>query len=769
MKTGVLIIMLLFVQTATQAQSVGLVLSGGGAKGLAHIGVIKALEENNIPIDYIAGTSMGAIVGGLYAIGFTTDEMEALLNSDDFEKWSYGYIDISEEYYYKRKNETADWISIPIIKENNELTPQLPSNIISPAQMDLRFMQYLEPANAAANYNFNNLMVPFFCVATDVYNNKPVILNHGSLPSAVRASMTFPGYFKPITIDSTLLFDGGMENNFPSDIMIEKFNPDFIIGSKVSQNPKKPDADNVYRQLENVFMKYTNYTMPENGILIEPQVETYNLLDFNAYDSLFAAGYQAAYQKIDTIKQLIKRSETTTHVNKKRQAFKEKYKPLIFQNIFITGVPDETVDYILRNIKRNRVTLTFKEFEEAYFKLLSDKLIKSIYPRAVYNKALGNFDLYLDVKTQNEFSVELGGNISSNVRNLGYAGIDYIFQKKNIYDLSGNFVVGKFYNSIHAKFRMDFPPRTVSRNKMLSPFFIDISATNNNWNYFTTTSEWFIDNDSPLKIDQSESHFQSNFGRPIFNRGLFYTGFAYGLLTDHYFHTNLIEQKDIADETLFKYSSLHATYEYSTLNYKQYANAGRFVKLQARYITGQENYNPGTSAQVYNASDTAAGHSWLRFSANYTKYFKLTPHFTLGSKFAFLYSNKASFNNAMATLLSAPVFQPFPQSKVEFLNDFRANNFAALGIISIFQFTERINLRTEIYAYQAYRDIITDDYRTQYSKKLPPIKGMGSVAFVFQTPLGSLAFTSSYYYTQKLKAYFQLNFGYVLFNKRGID
>ncbi|MBI9066115.1 MAG: patatin-like phospholipase family protein [Salinivirgaceae bacterium] len=768
-KRIVFLLICLFSLNSASAQSVGLVLSGGGAKGIAHIGVIRALEENNIPIDYVGGTSIGAIVGALYAIGFSPDEMEELLTSEDFEKWIYGYIDIKEEYYYKLKDESASWIEIPLAKIDGDIIPQLPTNIISPEQMDLRFMQYMEPANAAANYNFEDLMVPFFCIATDVHKNKPVILSKGSLSSSVRSSMTFPGYFKPIIIDSTLLFDGGMENNFPTDIMINKFAPDILIGSKVASNPSKPNAEDIYEQLENVFMKYTNYSMPKNGILIEPQVSEYGFLDFKEFDTLSNRGYRAAIEKIDSIKKMITRRIDTNQVNQKRAAFKCSYKNFVFENIYITGVNDETVDYILKNIRRNRSQLSFEDFEKEYFKLLSDKLIKSIYPHTTFNPLTNTFDLYLDIRIQNEFSVELGGNISSNVRNMGYAGIDYVFQKKNIYNLSGNFIIGKFYNSIHGKFRMDFPPRNLSKDKTLSPFYIDISAANNNWNFFTTTSDWFVDKESPTKVEQSESHFQSNFGRPLYNRGLFYSGFSYGRLTDNYFYTNIVEQKDVTDETIFNYSSVHATYEYSTLNYKEYANKGRFVQFQARYITGQEIYTPGTTSIPFNSKELSTGHSWYHLSYSHTKYWNLTKTFTIGGRFDATYTNKSSFSNSMATLLNAYTYQPFPQSKVFFLEKFRAHSYAAIGAIPIFHLNERIDFRGEVYAFQPYKYISIKTFTPSYSKAFSTPSAMASLGAIFHTPLGPLALTASYFMNEETNFYYQLNFGYLLFNKRGID
>jgi NTE family protein len=758
-----------FFSKASVGQSVGLVLSGGGAKGFAHIGVIQALEESNIPIDYIAGTSMGAIVGGLYAIGYSPAEMAELLKSDDFLKWSYGEINIEDQYYFKLKNEDPKWAEFSLKVVDGVFTPQLPTNLISPEQMDLRFMQFFEPAGAGVNYDFNKLFVPFYCMATDVHKNAAIALNSGNLSTAIRASMTFPGYFKPIEIDSVLLFDGGMENNFPIDIMIEKYNPDFLIGSKVASNPKKPDADDLYRQLENVFMKNTNYTMPENGFLLEPDVSDFGLLDLEGFDSIYATGYNTTIENIDSIKALFSRRVDINEVNAKRQKFKDVYKELIIGNIYITGVHQETVDYILKNIRRNRDILTFKEFEQEYFKLLSDKLIFSVYPRIVYNEASGYFDLYLNIKTKNEFSVTLGGNISSNLRNIGYGGIDYIFQKRNVYNLSSNFMIGQFYNSITGKFRMDFPPRNAQGDKILSPYYIDISATSNSWDYFQLTTDWFIDSESPSKVEQIERHFQSNFGRPVKNRGLIYTGFSYGQTNDSYFHSNLVGRSDIPDETVFDYSSVHVTYEYNTLNFKQYPTKGKSVRIQGRYVTGLESYTPGTTNGLANPLPYNDGHSWVHIQGNYKRFFETTKHFKLGVNGQLNYSTKSTFNNSMATLLSAYAFQPFPQSKLVLLENFRANTFAAAGIMPILVINDYLSIQAESYVFQPYQYINISDYETTLSKNFPTPSIAASLAAVYQSPLGPLALTASYFLNEEIPYYFQVNFGYILFNKRGLD
>ena len=157
--------------TVNAQQSVGLVLSGGGAKGIAHIGVIKALEENNIPIDYIAGTSMGAIVGGLYASGYTPEEMMALIESKGFSYWSTGTIDPSWVYYYAREEPTPKLANINLsLNDSTKNNNILPTSLINPLPMNFAFMELFARYTAQCNGNFNNLFVPFRCVTSDIYH-----------------------------------------------------------------------------------------------------------------------------------------------------------------------------------------------------------------------------------------------------------------------------------------------------------------------------------------------------------------------------------------------------------------------------------------------------------------------------------------------------------------------------------------------------------------------------------------------------------------------
>src|ERR1051326_8108274 len=193
------IICILYLTPNSFSQKVGVVLSGGGASGLAHIGVLKALEENNIPVDYITGTSIGAFVGAMYAIGYSPKQMEQIALSEDFNNQVYGNIDKKYVYYFKKKEPNASWISLKLSLDTAFET-NLPTNIVNPATIDFALMEGMAPAIAAAKYNFDSLFIPFRCVAADIETKSTVVFHNGDLSEAVRASISYPFYLKPIKV-----------------------------------------------------------------------------------------------------------------------------------------------------------------------------------------------------------------------------------------------------------------------------------------------------------------------------------------------------------------------------------------------------------------------------------------------------------------------------------------------------------------------------------------------------------------------------------------
>ena len=160
-KLHFIVFALVLLHFSSYGQKIALVLSGGGSRGAAHIGVIKALEENNIPIHYIAGTSIGAIVGGMYAAGFTVEEMEYVFASEDIQRWANGIESDKQRYFYKQKRAEPYWIRLKFDLKNKKLNYKLPTNIISPAEMDFKLIDFFAAPGLCCKLQFRQLIYPF--------------------------------------------------------------------------------------------------------------------------------------------------------------------------------------------------------------------------------------------------------------------------------------------------------------------------------------------------------------------------------------------------------------------------------------------------------------------------------------------------------------------------------------------------------------------------------------------------------------------------------
>jgi NTE family protein len=178
--------------TVVLGQKVGVVLSGGGASGLAHIGVLKALEENAIPIDYITGTSIGALIGGMYAAGYSPAEIETILTSDYYRKLAEGEIEDKYIYFFRKPAPNASWFSFRFNSDSNFLQSSIPTSFINPSALDIEMMNLLGPASMQAGYNFDSLFVPFRCVASNIEDKSTIVFDNGNLNRTIRASMSYP-------------------------------------------------------------------------------------------------------------------------------------------------------------------------------------------------------------------------------------------------------------------------------------------------------------------------------------------------------------------------------------------------------------------------------------------------------------------------------------------------------------------------------------------------------------------------------------------------
>jgi NTE family protein len=744
------------------SQSVGLVLSGGGAKGLAHIGVIRVLEENNIPIDYIAGTSIGAIVGGLYAAGYSPDEMEELFRSDDFYFWSTGQIQKEYRYFFSKPEPDPAWLELRLEKEEDKVKLLPPTNIVPDEQMDFAFMELLAATNAACKNNFDSLMVPFFCVATDVYNNRPVILRRGDLGEAIRASMTVPFYFKPIEINDTLLFDGGIVNNFPQDFMKEIFNPDIIIGHKVSDDAKIPHIDNLMQQITNMVMRPTDYQIGEkDGILMETKLEDVSLLDFNKIDFIKTEGISTANRYIDSIRTIIERRVPSGEVRQERKKFNAKKPKLIFDNIQVEGLDDPMQRrFIIQSIKHRYDIFSLGTLKKEYFKLIADEHLRSIRPIAFYNNETGYFDLHLKVEPEKKFKINIGGNLSTKPINQGFASLDFRSYHGRAYSFISNIYFGRFYSSFKIGGRIDFPTTL--------PFYLAGYSTLNRWDFFSSSSELFFEDVRPPFIIQGEYNLRFEAGIPVGLHSKLYSGATFIKSSDEYYQTDIFKKEDEPDKTKFTGFVSKLGLENNSLNYKQYPTEGSYNELTFSYITGRESNVPGTTSATNTSKKQ--NHYYMLAKAGTLKYWIMGKRFALGTQAEGVLSNKKFFSNFRSTMLAAPGYYPTPHSRSLFIENFHSNNYIAGGLISVFNFNPSLHLRLEAHAFVPIKEELKNPDFSVYKndKFFSDYYLQGMAALVMHTGMGPLSLAFNYYEKPNTSLYFTLNFGYILFNKRGL-
>jgi len=284
---------------------IGLVLSGGGAKGLAHIGVLKEIDKAGLQIDYIGGTSMGAIIGGLYAAGYSGLQIEKIVNSINLEDLLQDVLPRSAKPFFEKEVGEKHLITLPVTKKGIGLP-----RAVSKGQNVLDLFSYvLAPVDTITD--FKKLPIPFFCVTTDAETGKMVLLEEGFLPLALRASGSFPTLLNPVELNNHLLLDGGIANNFPSDIMKTK-GVDIIIGVDVQSDLIKRDELNSVITILNQIVSYGVYKQSKKGkrdsdVYIKPDISDFTVVDFDKSKGIMQKGEEIGkiYRKtFDSIAQL---------------------------------------------------------------------------------------------------------------------------------------------------------------------------------------------------------------------------------------------------------------------------------------------------------------------------------------------------------------------------------------------------------------------------------------------------------------------------------
>lgn len=745
-----LVFLVVFMQMhKSSAQRVGVVLSGGGATAMAHIGFLRALEENNVPIDYICGTSMGAVIASFYAAGYSTRQMDSLCRTPEFTMLSEGEeLPIDLQFYYLKSEPTASMVSLKYSGGDN-ISNTLPTNLINPALMDWVHMKLLSAASEAARQNFDSLFVPFRCVAADVKDKREVIFKSGSLNEAIRASCTYPFYIPPRRVDGKLLYDGGIYNNFPIDVMYRDFHPDVILGCNVSGIPADPKENNLMSQLEAMIVSQKEVFVPCQEVLIV-QPNSTNTTTFEFANSMAAidSGYVSTLRSLPEIKKIVEREISAQELRSRRVRFRSKCAPIVVDEVRLEGLPKGQTQYVRELLGRKEKALPLNEIQRTYFRVLADGSIKSMYPKMYYKPSVGKYVLDLQVQREKDLIVSFGGNFSSRSINTGYVGLRYnLFGRVNTV-LEANSYFGRYYGSVQAK----------ARSKIMLfnlPIAFEVSFTQNRWDYYKSLTTFFEDV-KPSYVLLNEQFGEASWILPAGRKAKFKIDAIYTHQYDNYYQTKNFLSIDTADLTEFNAKMVRFNYVRSTLNRIQYASAGSQIKVVGKGVSGTEYTIPGSTSI---SRDTLSNsHSWLQMRVYYENYVINQHRFSFGIKAEVLWSGQKDFQNATATSIMSPTPSFFPEFKTFYLPVYRGTSFFTVGISPVLHLTKNVDLRADVYGYQPFQATAvpsSDIYRT-YT--------LGSGTLVYHSPIGPVSLSANYYEQKEKPWSILFNLGFIISN-----
>ncbi|WP_245735106.1 patatin-like phospholipase family protein [Pedobacter hartonius] len=749
----------------------GLVLSGGGAKGLSHIGTLKALEENHIPIDYITGTSMGGIVGALYAAGYAPEQIEKIALTTEFQDWVNGRYKSDYSFYFQKSSTNASLVTAKI-QVDTALRMSVRNNLVNDIPLNFALIELLSQASAIAKDNFDNLFVPYRCMVSDVFSQTSITVKNGSLAEAVRATMTVPLIYRPIKLDNKYVFDGGLYNNFPADIMQKEFRPDYIIGVNVSaknfkEYPKTGDERLMNRLMMFMFLSKSDSTLiGKNGTYIQPNLQDYSASNFYPVAELIKKGYDATMADMPALLKAVHSRVDPKELALKRNTFNNRKPQLKFNEVTVTGVNSQQKRYIQRLFKRDKPTFDLSDIRQGYYKLVADETFETIYPKISYNPSSDSYTFEIVAQPKRSFKLDLGGVISSRPISTVFLGLQYNYLNRKAYTFGTDFYSGRFYESAQLNARIDYPSRL--------PFFLAAELTYNHFNYYST-SKIFIENPHPTYIEQSDRKIEIKGGIPLNRNTRITLSTSFINNEDNYSPTNTFNTGDILDETIFNGLRSTLAFEQNTFNRKQYASRGRNFLFAFNFFTGKENYTPGNISRNVPVANgdiavTRKFRQWVSMKISDENYFLHEGNYTLGYQAEAVISNQPLFSNYYATLLASPAFYPLQDSRSLFLEKFRASSYVAGGLKNVYSLRRNIDFRVEGFVFLPYQEITQTGFQdVKNSPTFNKLLYAGTAGLVYHTPVGPISISYNLYDDPIKRNGILLHLGYLIYNKRSIE
>lgn len=409
MQKNIILVFVLFFSISLLAQThqdeeikVGLVLSGGGAKGFAHIGVLKILEEAGVKIDYIGGTSMGAIVGALYASGYSAQELDSIFTTIDFKGLIQDDLPRDAKTFYEKEDSERYALTLPF----NNFKISFPQAISGGQNIYNELVKLLYHVRDVDD--FNELPIPFLCIATDVETGKQVLLDKGYLPEAIMSSGTFPSLFEPAEINGQILIDGGVVNNFPIE-EVRNLGANFIIGVDVQDELSKRES---LLSATEVLFQISNYRTVQDmvekskqtDIYIKPNIDGFSVIDFDLGRSIIKNGQIAAMDEFGVLKELAIKQNS----KEREKSFIKPQDSITVSRLKLVGNNNYSRGYVKGKLRFNLAQkTTFDKLQNGISNLAATKNFKTIRYELKSN-GMGE-DLVLKLKENpNKMFIRLG-------------------------------------------------------------------------------------------------------------------------------------------------------------------------------------------------------------------------------------------------------------------------------------------------------------------------------------------------------------------------
>ena len=728
--------------------TVGLVLTGGGARGAAHVGVIQALEESHIPIDFVVGTSVGALVGGYYASGWTPQAMKALLSTPEFQSRVSGKP--LDPYEFSTDFGSPGIFSIHLGTAQSGVK----GHLISSLPLDWALMQELAPASSAAGANFDSLMVPFRCVGSDVLAKTDTVFSQGYLPELIRASISFPFYMRPVWMEGRPIYDGGLYNNRPVDVMVEEFDPDIILISGTESAISNFESDALITQIEALVMQHNVVDAPHLARTFEiiSELES-GTLDFDKVDQACAAGYSSGLEFVASNGDKLPVEGSMESISAKRSAFLSTLSAFDVSEIEVAGLGEHQQVYaegLLRFEKKKGIADALKK---RMFFLEANAFIGRVFPRAKLNDDA--FKVQIDVVEERSLKFTVGGGASSQPLSMGHAALQYTHFGRipKVAKLSGS--LGTLYSDLGLGIAFHHAGKL--------PWVVEPLFNIRRWNY-TRDLVGFLQEIRPTFFNSSELEWGGRLTFPSSTRSALRLSVLSIQSLDRTYSNWLFSSSDPLNEDRFVGSVIGLNWSHEGRNHRQFPTTGY------RFQIGSQ-FHGGHYASLYTPEDALDTRDsinkdlrFFRGLAQFEAYVPITEKLVFGVKAEGRMSSETLRSTHRGSLAQAVSYSPMPGSKAVFLEHFRGYNFGAVAAVVDWTVLNGIHLRSEIHLFKATKGIVSGDKGPRLDSAIPSF-WMGGIHVWKELPIGPISAGIEYYKSERSPLFFEVLLGYRLFQR----